>query len=99
MAAGHSDYTHGEMPVEAQEGTFKGFMNWTMYGGAFIVIVLLMPTLVFGANLAWTTSLLATVIVGIVIGLALKLKGAWYAVVIGLAILTALLCLIFTSIF
>lgn len=98
MAAGHSDYTRGEMPVEAQRGTFQGFMNWTIYGGAFIVIVLLMPTLVFGANMTWMSALIATVVVGIVLGIALKLKGAWYAVVIGMAIITALLCLLFTAI-
>ena len=71
--AANSDYTRGEMPVDAQQGTFAGFMNWTIYGGAFLVVVLLFPTLVFGTSMTWGTSLIATVIVAIVIGLALKL--------------------------
>lgn len=98
MAANHSDYTHGSMPVEAQEDTFKGFMGITMYGGAFITIVLLFPTLFYGANMAWFPALVASLIVGIVIGIALKFKGAWYASIIGLAIVTALACAFFSAI-
>lgn len=97
MAAGHSEYTHGTMPVSAQEGTFKGFMAVTMYGGAFTVVSLLFPTLVFGANLGWLPALITSLVVGIVIGMALKLKGAWYASIIGLAAVSGLLCLIFSS--
>lgn len=95
MAAGHSDYTRGEMPVEGHRGTFTGFMAGTKYGGAFLVVILLFPTLVFGTAISWFPALVASVIVGFFIGAALKLKGAWYATLIGLAIVTAILCLIF----
>ena len=54
MAAGNSDYTHGEMEVTAQEGTFKGFMGMTMYGGALVALIVIMPTLVFN----WQTTTL-----------------------------------------
>lgn len=95
MAAGHSDYTRGEMPVDGHRGTFTGFMAGTKYGGAFLIVILLFPTLVFGTSISWFPALIATLIVGIVIGAALKLKGAWYAALIGLTVVTALLCLIF----
>ncbi len=97
MAAEHSDYSHGTMPVQAQRGTFSGFMAVTIYGGAFLVVTLLFPTLVFGVNLGWFPALAATLVVGIVIGLALKLKGAWYATLIGLAIVSAILCALFSA--
>ena len=97
MASGQSDYTRGEMPVEEQEGTFKGFMALTIYGGAALVAILLYPTLVFGTALSWLTSLIITVVVGIVIGLALKLKGAWYAWLIFGAVVTAIISLIFAA--
>ena len=97
MAAGHSDYQHGTMPVNAQEGAFKGFMAITKYGGAFIVIALLMPTLFFGANMGWMSALITSLVVGIVIGVALKFKGAWYASIIGLAVVTGILCALFSS--
>ncbi len=97
MAAEHSDYKHGTMPVEAQASAFKGFMGITIYGGAFIVVAVLLPTLIFGANMGWMAALITTLVVGIVMGMALKLKGAWYATLIGLAIVTAILCAIFSS--
>jgi len=96
MAAGHSDYTRGDMEIEAQRDTFTGFMAWTAYGGAFLVVLLLFPILVFGANIAWLPSLIVSIVVGIVIGLALKLNGAWYATIIGLGIITGLLCALFS---
>ena len=99
MAAGQSNYNRGEMPVKEQEGTFKGFMAMTMYGGAAVVVILLFPTLIFGTSIGWLASLIVSVIVGIVIGLALKLKGVWYASLIFGAILTALSFVIFPAIF
>ena len=92
MAAGNSDYTHGEMEVTAQEGTFKGFMGMTMYGGALVALIVIMPTLVYGVGLSWPLALIATLIVGIIIGIAMKLKAQWYASIIGLGILTAIFC-------
>lgn len=89
MAGGHSDYTHGTMEVEAQAGTFSGFMGGTKYGGSLIALAVVMPTLVFAVGLHWVMALLATFIFGVVLGLALKFKGGWYVGLIGLAILTA----------
>ena len=93
MAGGHSDYTHGSMEVDAQSGTFTGFMDGTKYGGSLIALIVIMPTLVFAVGLHWFPALVATLILGVVMGLALKLKGGWYVGLIGLSIVTA-----FTSI-
>ena len=90
MAGGHSDYTHGTMEVDAQAGTFSGFMGGTKYGGSLIALVVIMPVLVFAVGLHWFTALATTFILGIVIGLALKLKPGWYVGLFGLAILTAI---------
>lgn len=92
MAGGNSDYQHGTMEVGAQSGTFSGFMSGTVYGGAAIALVVIMPTLVFAVGMHWFPALVATVILGFVLGVALKLKGAWYVSVVGLAILTAIIC-------
>ena len=78
------------MPVEAQAKTFGGFMNLTVYGGCMIAFVLLFPTLVFCTPLTWFSSLIISVVFGIVLGLIFKLKGGWYAAVIGVAIVFAL---------
>ena len=90
MAGGHSDYEHGTMKVEAQSGTFSGFMDGTKYGGALIALVVIMPTLVFAVGLHWLPSLIATVILGFVLGVAMKFKGGWYVGLIGLSILVAI---------
>lgn len=94
MAGGHSDYTHGTMKVEAQSGTFSGFMDGTKYGGTLVALAVIMPTLVFAVGLHWFAALIATVIFGFVVGLALKFKGGWYVGLIGLAILVAFFSLL-----
>ena len=90
MAGGHSDYKRGSMEVTEQSGTFSGFMSGTIYGGAAVALVVLMPTLVFGVNLHWFPSLIATFVFGIILGLALKLKPGWYVGIVALSILVAL---------
>jgi len=90
MAGGQSDYTHGTMEVDAQSGTFSGFMEGTKYGGSLIALCVIMPTLVFAVNLHWFPSLFATVILGFLLGMALKLKPGWYVGIVGLAVLVAI---------
>lgn len=97
MAGGHSDYTHGTMKVDAQSGTFSGFMDGTKYGGSLIALAVIMPTLVFGVNLHWFPALVATVILGFLLGLTLKFKGGWYVGLIGLAILVAFFSILLSA--
>ena len=95
----NSNYTRGEMKITDHKETFSGFMGMSVYGGAAIIVTLLFPILVFAVNLAWPTAMLATVILGVIIGLALKFKAQWYAVLVGTAVffsvIIALLLLIF----
>jgi hypothetical protein len=97
MAGGHSDYTHGTMKVDAQSGTFSGFMGGTKYGGALIALIVIMPTLVFAVGMHWFPSLVATVVLGFVLGVAMKFKGGWYVGLIGLSILVALFSLLLSA--
>lgn len=98
MAGGSSDYKRGTMEVDAQAGTFDGFMGGTKYGGSAIALAVLMPTLIFGVGLSWFTALVATVIFAFVLGVALKLKGAWYGCVVAVAMLVAIVCVILSVI-
>ncbi len=93
MASANSDYETGSMPIEAQSKTFGGFMNMTVYGGSLVAFILLYPILVFCTPLAWLPSLIITLVFGIILGVALKLKGGWYASIIGLSIFLALVTL------
>jgi len=97
MAGGHSDYKHGSMEVTAQSGTFSGFMDGTIYGGALIALVVIMPTLVFAVGLHWFLALVATVAIGFLLGIALKLKPGWYVGVVGLAVVVAIFSTILSA--
>lgn len=94
-----TNYTRGEMSIEDHSETFGGFMEVSKYGGAAIIVTLLFPILTFGTTLAWPTALLISVVIGIVIGMALKFKAQWYAVLIGasvfLGVIIALLLMLF----
>jgi len=90
MASGHSDYTRGEMPVNAQSGTFSGFMGLTVYGGCALGVILLMPILVFAVNMSWLPALIISFVFGVVLGMVFKLKGGWYVGLVALAIMAAI---------
>lgn len=95
----NTNYNRGEMDIDAQSDTFGGFMSYSVYGGAAIIVMLLFPILVFAVNLSWPVAMLTTVVLGIIIGIALKFKAQWYAVLIAsavfLSIVIGLLLLIF----
>lgn len=94
MASGQSDYVRGEMEVVAHKETFGGFMNWTVYGGALVALIVIYPTLIFGVNLAWPVALLTTLVLGVLMGIGLKLKGVWYVGLVGGAILFAIMSIL-----
>jgi len=98
MAGGHSDYMHGTMEIGAQSGAFSGFMSGTKYGGALVALFVLMPTLVFAVGIHWFYALVATLVFGFILGVALKLKAAWYVCLIGLAVPVAILSAILAAV-
>ena len=79
-------YVRGEMEVDGHEETFGGFMTISVYGGAAIIVSILLPILVFGANFGFFTSLIMTVALGIIIGMIMKFHGRWYAILIAMAV-------------
>ena len=82
MAEDETSYVKGTMGVDGHKKTFGGFMGTTVYGGAALALIVTFPTLVFGVSMGWISALIVTLVLGIILGLALKLKGAWYAGVI-----------------
>lgn len=94
-----SNYTRGEMEIVAHEGTFSGFMGVSMYGAAALVVMLLFPILIFGVNVAWPVSLFVSVVVGVILGMALKFKAQWYAGLIGSAVVLGVLIALLTLLF
>ena len=90
MGTESSKYVRGNMNVEEHQHTFGGFMGLTKYGGAAVAMFVLYPTLVFGTPLSWLAALITTLLVGVVVGIGLKLKGGWYAGMIATAVPVAI---------
>lgn len=97
MAEDEKNYVKGTMGVDGHKKTFGGFMGTTVYGGAALALIVIFPTLVFGVSMSWTSALIVTLVLGIILGLALKLKGAWYAGVIVSAVPLAMASAILAS--
>ncbi|NNE57665.1 MAG: aa3-type cytochrome c oxidase subunit IV [Hellea sp.] len=95
MAGTHSNYTKGEMEIAEQKETFSGFMGMTIYGGGVIALGLIFAILtVGGVGLSWFPALIITVVLGILMGILLKLNAAWYAAIMLLGGVTAVICFI-----
>jgi len=89
-----SDYTRGEMEITDQSQTFSGFIRTTIWFSAHTGLGVLLLTLIFAVGMSWMTALIITFIMGVVIGLALKMKAAWYAFLVGATVLIGIIGLI-----
>ena len=98
MAGGHSDYTRGEMPIEANANTFTGFIKGSAFATAIIAVSLIMPILVFCTSMTWGPALLVTFIIGLILGPIFKLGGSWYGILIALAIIGAVVSALISAI-
>ncbi len=93
-----TNYTRGEMKIADQKDTYGGFMRMSMYGGAIIIVALLVPILIFAMNVAWPAAMLGSVLLGIIIGIALKFHPRWYVLLVTAAILVSIFILIGTGV-
>ena len=82
-----ADHERGTMDVSEQSRTFSSFMGLSVWFGGITILSVLFLSLTFAAHVGWMVSLIITTIVGIAMGLALKLKAGWYATVIGFAVI------------
>ena len=82
-----ADYTPGEMNIGEQRRTFDLFMRMTVWGSALTAVTLVFLTLHFSVGSAWFVALGVAFVLGVVIGLVLKMKSAWYATLVGYGIL------------
>ncbi|MEE2525800.1 aa3-type cytochrome c oxidase subunit IV [Hyphobacterium sp. HN65] len=80
-----ADYERGTMNIAEQSRTFSSFIGMSVWFGGLTILSVLFLSLTFAAHAGWMVSLIITTIVGILMGLALKLKASWYATVIGFA--------------
>lgn len=75
------DYVRGEMEISAQKGTFDGFIAVSVWGSLITGLCILYLTMVFAVGQDWMGWLIGTAVLGVVSGLVLKMKTAWYMTV------------------
>ena len=83
MAA--SDYTRGEMNVDAQKSMYEGTMKAGAWGALITMIALAYATFTLSMGMPWLVALVVSAGAGIVIGLGMGFGGAWVATIVGLS--------------
>lgn len=82
-----SDYHRGEMNIADQEATWKSFLTFSLWGGLILALILGHAILAIAIGMHWLISLSLMVIAGLVAGVVMRMGGAWFATVGGLAAL------------
>ncbi len=85
-----STYEHGTQDISAHKGTYGAILDLMTWSGVLIGLSTLYLSMVFGGGANWFTSLVIVYVISILTGLLLKRGGAWYGVMTGLGLLTAI---------
>ena len=91
-----SEYTRGEMEIEAQSKMYSGFMKASMWGALILLLAVGYMVFTLSVGMNWLVALILCAGAGIAIGVGMSLGGAWIATVIGLAGLAMVVQLLIT---
>ena len=83
MAA--SDYTRGEMNIDAQKSMYVGTMKAGAWGAIITLLGLAYATFTLSMGMPWLVALVICAGAGVVIGLGMGFGGAWVATIVGLS--------------
>lgn len=83
MAA--SDYTRGEMNIDAQKSMYVGTMKAGAWGAIITLLGLAYATFTLSMGMPWLVALVVCAGAGVVIGLGMGFGGAWVATIVGLS--------------
>jgi hypothetical protein len=90
--ASEADYHRGEMNVEEQAATFRSFVRIMVWCCALLAVTLVFLTLHFTTvAMGWFPALGVAFVLGVLIGLGLGMKAAWY---VGLTVLTVFMAFV-----
>ena len=96
-----SNYTHGEMNVDAQRSMYGAFMKAGAWGSVILLIALAYMTFTLSIGMNWLVALILSAGAGIAIGMFMGFGGAWIATIIalaGLALFIQLLIALFSAV-
>ena len=83
MAA--SDYTRGEMNIDAQKSMYVGTMKAGAWGAIITLLGLAYATFTLSMGMPWLVALVICAGAGVAIGLGMGFGGAWVATIVGLS--------------
>ncbi len=86
-----STYEHGSQDISTHQDTYGAILRLFMWSGVVIGLATLYLSMVFAGGMNWFSSLIIVFVISILIGLVLKRGSAWYAVMAGLTVLTAVI--------
>lgn len=96
-----SNYTHGEMNVDAQRNMYGSFMRAGAWGSVILLIALAYMTFTLSIGMNWLVALILSAGAGIAIGMFMGFGGAWIATIValaGLALFIQLLITLFSAV-
>ncbi len=81
---------HGNMDIQDQKATFNGFLMASVWTSGLIIQSVALLTLAFAIGAGWWPGFAVFVVLGIVLGLAFRLSGVYWAVQVALFVLLAI---------
>lgn len=81
---------HGNTDIADQKSTFGAFMSATVWTCGLIAQIVGLLTLAFAIGAGWWPGFVVFVLVGVAVGAAFKLPGAYWAAQVALWVLLAL---------
>lgn len=85
--AAHGHQETGAMDIADQKNTFSGFLTFTTWGTALIVMSVACLTVAFAMGNGWFAGVAVYAVLGVAAGLLLRMSGAWWASLIGAVVL------------
>lgn len=78
---------HGKMDIQDQKATFHGFLMASVWASGLIAQSVALLTLAFAIGAGWWPGYVVFAVIGVVVGLAFRLSGVYWAVQIALWVL------------
>ena len=80
----------GSMDIKDQRETFHGFLMTVVWTCGLLAQAVALLTLAFAIGAGWWPGLVAVVLIGVALGLAFRMSGAYWAVQVAMWVLLGL---------
>jgi hypothetical protein len=85
--AAHAAPPRGEMNIQDQKDTFHHFLVFCLWGTLLTIMLVALLTVAFAMGFGWFAGLAAWAVIGVAVGLFVKMSGSWWVLLVGSTIL------------